>query len=175
MSQDKANNTEKQNVVENNSNQMVLTVKSVRVAEKTEKMKVNTVFVTFKEEYDVFAKDPTTGLFVKTKTNMMSKSVGIMTAILGDLNDDMTVLMSMPIAAIVDKPNLSDMEKMQVLLASLLIGSKVVIESEEHSAGEIINDVVLTRDTMFNNIINIVLTDRAKKMAEDKAASLLSF
>lgn len=168
-------NTEIENVVENNANQMVMTVKSVRVVEKTEKMKSNTVFITFKEEYDVFAKDVTTGLFVKTKTNVMSKSVGVMTAILGDLSDDLSVLMSMPVAAIVDKPNLSDMEKLQVLLVSLLVGSKVVITSEEHVAGEIIGDVALTRNQMFNDIVNVVLTDRAKKLITDKVESLLSF
>lgn len=174
MSQE-TTNTESMNVVENNANNMVMTVKSVRVVEKTEKMKANTVFLTFKEEYDVFAKDVNTGLFVKTKTNVMSKSVGIMTAILGDLSDDMSVLMSMPIAAIVDKPNLSEMEKMQVLLASLLVGSKVVITSEEHSAGEIVDGVELTRDQMFNDIVNVVLTDRAKKVIEDKVAKLFEF
>lgn len=168
-------NTESMNVVENNANQMVMTVKSVRVVEKTERMKANTVFLTFKEEYDVFARDVNTGLFVKTKTNVMSKSVGIMTTILSDLSDDMSVLMSMPIAAIVDKPNLSEMEKMQVLLASVLVGSKVVITSEEHAAGEIIDGVALTRDQMFNDIVNVVLTDRAKKVIEDKVAKLFEF
>lgn len=174
MSQE-TTNTESMNVVENNANQMVMTVKSVRVVEKTEKMKANTVFLTFKEEYDVFAKDVNTGLFVKTKTNVMSKSVGIMTAILGDLSDDMSVLMSMPIAAIVDKPNLSEMEKMQVLLASVLVGSKVVMTSEEHSAGEIIDGAALTRDQMFNDIVNVVLTDRAKKVVAEKAAKMFEY
>ena len=174
MSQE-TTDAESMNVVENNANQMVMTVKSVRVVEKTERMKANTVFLTFKEEYDVFARDVNTGLFVKTKTNVMSKSVGIMTTILSDLSDDMSVLMSMPIAAIVDKPNLSEMEKMQVLLASVLVGSKVVITSEEHAAGEIIDGVALTRDQMFNDIVNVVLTDRAKKVIEDKVAKLFEF
>ena len=174
MSQE-TTNTESMNVVENNANNMVMTVKSVRVVEKTEKMKANTVFLTFKEEYDVFAKDVNTGLFVKTKTNVMSKSVGIMSAILSELSDDMSVLMSMPIAAIVDKPNLSEMEKMQVLLASLLVGSKVVMTSEEHAAGEIVDGVALTRDQMFNDIVNVVLTDRAKKVIDDKVAKLFEF
>lgn len=174
MSQE-TTNTESMNVVENNANQMVMTVKSVRVAEKTERMKANTVFLTFKEEYDVFARNVNTGLFVKTKTNVMSKSVGVMSAILGDLDDNMSVLMSMPIAAIVDKPNLSEMEKMQVLLASVLVGSKVMITSEEHAAGEIVDGVALTRDQMFNDIVNVVLTDRAKKVVEDKVAKLFEF
>lgn len=174
MSQE-TTNTESMNVVENNANQMVMTVKSVRVVEKTEKLKANTVFLTFKEKYDVFAKDANTGLFVKTKTNVMSKSVGIMTAILGELSDDMSVLMSMPIAAIVDKPNLSEMEKMQVLLASLLVGSKVVMTSEEHFAGEIIDDEVLKRDQMFNDIVNVELTDSAKKLIEGKVAKMFEF
>lgn len=171
-----AKNTENQTVVEN-SNNHTLTVMSVRVVEKSEKskLKANTVFLTFKEEYEVFAQDEATGLFIKTKTNVMSKSVGITSAILADVNDDIAMLLSMPISAIVDKDNLSDMEKMQVLLASLLVGSKVVINSEEHSSGEVIDGVALTRDMMFNNIINVVFTDRAKKLAADKVAKLLEF
>lgn len=171
-----AKNTEIQNVVEN-SNNKALTVVSVRVVEKSEKskLKANTVFLTFKEQYDVFAQDEATGLFVKTKTNVMSKSVGITSAILADVNDDIAMLLSMPISAVVDKDNLSNMEKMQVLLASLLVGSKVVVNSEEHSAGEVINGVALTRDQMFNDIVNIMFTERAKKLAADKVAKLLEF
>ena len=175
MSQE-TKNTESMNVVANNSNEpIVLTVKSVRVVEKTEKMKTNTVFITFKEEFDVFAKDSTTGLFVKTKTNVMSKSVGITTAILSDLNDDLAMLMSMPISAVVEKDGLSDMAKMQMLLVALLVNSKIVITSEEHAAGEIIDGVALTRDQMFNNIVNINLSERAKAWASEKVAKLLEF
>lgn len=171
-----AKNTENQTVVENLNNH-VLTVKSVRVVEKSEnsKLKANTVFLTFKEEYEVFAQDEATGLFIKTKTNVMSKSVGITSAILADVNEDIAMLLSMPISAVVDKDNLSEMQKLQVLLTSLLVGSKVVINSEEHSAGEVIDGVALTRDMMFNNIVNVVFTDRAKKLAADKVAKLLEF
>lgn len=175
-----AKNTENQTVVEN-SNNHTLTVMSVRVVEKSEKskLKANTVFLTFKEEYEVFTKDEDTGLFIKTKTNVMSKSVGITSAILADVNEDIAMLLSMPISAVVDKDDLSDMEKMQVLLAAFLVGSKVVINSEEHSAGEVIDGVALTRDMMFNNIVNVVFTDRAKKLAkelaESKIAKLLKF
>lgn len=84
------------------------------------------------------------------------------------------MLLSMPISAVVDKDDLSDMEKMQVLLAAFLVGSKVVINSEEHSAGEVINGVALTRDMMFNNIVNVVFTDRAKKLAKELAASKIA-
>lgn len=175
MSQE-TTNTESENVVVDNSNEpIVLTVKSVRVVEKTEKMKANTVFITFKEEFDVFAKDSTTGLFVKTKTNVMSKSVGITTAILSDLSDDLAMLMSMPISAVVEKDGLSDMAKLQMLLAALLVNSKVVIISEEHSEGEIVDGEPLTRDQMFNNIVNINLSNRAKAWAAEKVAKLLEF
>lgn len=171
----KAKNTENQTVVEN-SNNHTLTVMSVRVVEKSEKskLKANTVFLTFKEEYEVFTQDEDTGLFIKTKTNVMSKSVGITSAILADVNEDIAMLLSLPISAVVNKDDLSDMEKMQVLLAAFLVGSKVVINSEEHSAGEVIDGVALTRDMMFNNIITVVLTDLAKKLAKELAANKIA-
>lgn len=153
-----------------------MTIISIRVVEKTEKnnLTANTVFIMFKESYETFTFNQNNGLFEKTQTKQMSKSVGILGAILADVNDDMAILMSTPIAAIIEKEGLSDMQKMQMLLTNLLVGSKFMIRSEEHIAGEIINGIALSRDQMFTYIEQVLFSNRAKKFIQNKVDALFA-
>lgn len=155
-------------------NILELTVKAVRVAEPADKdrFKSNLVFLTFDGEYEKFEQNPVTKVFEKVKTNTMVNSVGVTKAIVSDVSEDFALLMSLPVDAIVDKEQLNMIQKLNLLLTGLLVGSKVVIKSEFHAMGEVINGQSLLRDMMFNNILNVLPNERAKTLAKryvDKA------
>ena len=96
--------------------------------------------------------------------------------LLSEVSEDIALLLSLPISAVVANErfcNLSDMEKLQTLLVTLTIGATAMLQSELHKAGEVINGETLTRDKYFNDIIELKLTERGMTKAQTLVSEML--
>lgn len=165
-------NNESVNTVKN----ITATIKSVRVIAKTDNMSSNQVVITLDQSIPVFRTDATTRLWTETTTTDLSKGLSIVLAVLGDADEQLAMLTSLPINAIITSEKyskLTDMQKWQMFLAAVLVGSKLELVSELHSEGEIVNDKPMTHNQWFSDIEKILLSKTSKDYIEKRYNAFL--
>lgn len=171
------NNVE--NNVENNNELLDLKVTSVRVVAKSDdnKLRANTVFIRYEKPYKCFEQNPQTMLYEESESKEDSMSVGVMIGMLSGLSDELALIMSMPIEAVVTNPKyaaLSDMEKYQMLFAKILVNSVVKMDNEFHEVGFVPENgkSPIDRDQYFHDIVDIMLCKKAREFVNKKFAEI---
>lgn len=171
------NNVE--NNIENSNELLDLKVTSVRVVAKSEdnKLRANTVFIRYEKPYKCFEQNPQTMLYEESESKEDSMSVGVMIGMLSGLSDELALIMSMPIEAVVTNPKysaLSDMEKYQMLFAKILVNSVVKMDNEFHEVGFVPEDgkMPIDRDQYFHDIVDIMLCKKASEFVSKKFAEI---
>lgn len=157
-----------------------MTVTSLRVCEATstvdgKSFQKHFVVLRFKEVYKRFT-EVSNGDFEEIETHEFSMPLSIFKNLLSEVSEDIALLLSLPISAVVANErfcNLSDLEKLQTLLVTLTIGATAMLQSELHAAGEVINGEALTRDKYFNDIIELKLTERGMTKAQTLVSEIL--
>lgn len=171
------NNVE--NNVENGNELLNLKITSVRVVAKSENnnLRANTVFIRYDKPYKCFEQNPQTMLYEESESKEDSMSVGVMIGMLSGLSDELALIMSMPIEAVVTNPKyaaLSDMEKYQMLFAKILVNSAVNMDNEFHELGFVPEngESPIDRDQYFHDIVDILLCKKAREFVSKKFAEL---
>lgn len=167
------------NNVENGNELLNLKITSVRVVAKSEdnNLRANTVFIRYDKPYKCFEQNPQTMLYEESESKEDSMSVGVMIGMLSGLSDELALIMSMPIEAVVTNPKyaaLSDMEKYQMVFAKLLINSAVNMDNEFHEVGFVPENgkSPIDRDQYFHDIVDILLCKKAREFVSKKFAEL---
>ena len=162
------NNVE--NNVENGNELLNLKITSVRVVAKSEdnKLRANTVFIRYEKPYKCFEQNPQTMLYEESESKEDSMSVEVMVGVLSGLSDELALIMSMPIEAVVTNPKyaaLSDMKKYQMLFAKILVNSVVKMDNEFHEIGFVPENgkSPIDRDQYFHDIVDIMLCKKARE------------
>ena len=171
------NNVE--NNVENGNELLNLKITSVRVVAKSEdnKLRANTVFIRYDKPYKCFEQNPQTMLYEESESKEDSMSVGVMIGMLSGLSDELALIMSMPIEAVVTNPKydaLSDMEKYQMVFAKILVNSAVKMDNEFHEIGFVSEDgkSPIDRDQYFHDVVDIMLCKKAREFVSKKFAEI---
>lgn len=167
------------NNVENGNELLNLKITSVRVVAKSEdnNLRANTVFIRYDKPYKRFVQNPQTMLYEESESKEDSMSVGVMIGMLSGLSDELALIMSMPIEAVVTNPKyaaLSDMEKYQMVFAKLLINSAVNMDNKFHEIGFVPENgnSPIDRDQYFHDIVDILLCKKAREFVSKKFAEL---
>ena len=167
------------NNVENNEELLNLKITSVRVVPKSEdnKLRANTVFIRYEKPYKCFEQNPQTMLYEESESKEDSVSVGVMIGVLSGLSDELALIMSMPIEAVVTNPKyaaLSDMKKYQMLFAKILVNSVVKMDNEFHEVGFVPENgkSPIDRDQYFHDIVDIMLCKRAREFVSKTFADM---
>lgn len=167
------------NNVENSNELLDLKVTSVRVVAKSDdnKLRANTVFIRYEKPYKCFEQNPQTMLYEESESKEDSMSVGVMIGMLSGLSDELALIMSMPIEAVVTNPKyaaLSDMEKYQMLFAKILVNSVVKMDNEFHEVGFVPENgkMPIDRDQYFHDIVDILLCKKAREFVSKKFAEM---
>lgn len=167
------------NNAENSNELLNLKITSVRVVPKSEdnKLRANTVFIRYEKPYKCFEQNPQTMLYEESESREDSVSVGVMIGMLSGLSDELALIMSMPIEAVVTNPKfatLSDMEKYQMLFAKILVNSVVKMDNEFHEVGFVPENgkSPIDRDQYFHDIVDIMLCKKAREFVSKKFAEL---
>lgn len=168
-----------ENSAENGNELLNLKITSVRVVAKSEdnKLRANTVFIRYDKPYKCFEQNPQTMLYEESESKEDSMSVGVMIGMLSGLSDELALIMSMPIEAVVTNPKyaaLSDMEKYQMVFAKILVNSVVKMDNEFHEIGFVPENgnSPIDRDQYFHDIVDIMLCKKAREFASKKFAEL---
>lgn len=165
--------------VEDSNELLNLKITSVRVVPKSEdnNLRANMVFIRYDKPYKCFEQNPKTMLYEESESKEDSMSVGVMVGMLSGLSDELALIMSMPIEAVVTNPKyaaLSDMEKYQMVFAKILINSAVKMDNEFHELGFVPEEgkKPIDRDQYFHDIVDILLCKKAREFVSKKFAEI---
>lgn len=140
----------------------VVSVKLMRASAEN-KFKRDTLFFTLDKKFKVMQHNAMTATFEEVETNIYSMPRSAFEKVLIETSEDMAIFVS------AHENGLETAE-----FAALMVASTVAMTSVKHLATEVINGVTLERDQWFNDIVNVVLSDRAKKFVEAKVDAIFA-